>query len=142
MLKSGRYSEAIPLLTEWRDKSPYEVVAWMLLGSAYAGIGNPTEAEECFTTCTRLRPQFAFSYFQRGLARLEQRKFVGAIDDFGTHMRLEGRSVPALVNRTLAQYAIGDYAASQDDLESALALGATQTRIYFIRRWRANPFRR
>ena len=74
LLKSGRYSEAIPLLTEWRDKSPYEVVAWMLLGSAYAGIGNPTEAEECFTTCTRLRPQFAFSYFQRGLARLRAAK--------------------------------------------------------------------
>ncbi|QDT71655.1 serine/threonine-protein kinase [Lacipirellula limnantheis] len=133
LLRQGRYDDAAPLLTEWRDKEPYDLGAWMLLGSVNAGIGNLQEAEECFTTCTRLRPQFAFSYFQRGLARLAQRRYLGAIDDFGAHMRLGGQRVPALVNRALAHHANGNAQAALDDLNAALAAGAAQTRIYFIR---------
>lgn len=133
LLRQGRYGDAMPFLTEWRDKEPYDLSAWMLLGSAHAGIGNLQEAEECFTTCTRLRPQFAFSYFQRGLARFAQRRYLGAIDDFGAHLRLGGQPVPALVNRALAHHANGNDQAALHDLNAALAAGATQTRIHFIR---------
>lgn len=133
LIRKGRYGDAISLLTEWRDKEPYDFGAWMLLGSANAGIGNFQEAEECFTTCTRLRPRFAFSYFQRGLARFAQRRYLGAIDDFGAHLRHGGQPVPALVNRALAHHANGNDQAALDDLNAALAAGAAQTRIYFIR---------
>ena len=108
----------MPLLTEWRDKEPYDLGAWMLLGSANAGIGNLQEAEECFTTCTRLRPQFAFGYFQRGLARFAQRRYLGAIDDFGAHLRLGGQPVPALVNRALAHHANGNDQGALHDLNA------------------------
>jgi Tfp pilus assembly protein PilF len=110
-----------------------DLSAWMLLGNAYAGLGVPGEAEECFTTCTRIRPQYPFSYFQRGLARFEQRKYQAAADDFGSYMRRAGPSAAALINRALARHKDGNHEGALTDLDAALAAGGKQTRIYFIR---------
>ena len=133
LLRSGRYGDAIPLLTKWRDESPNDLSAWMLLGNAYAGMGIAGEAEECFTTCTRIRPGYPFSYFQRGLARFEQRKYQAAADDFGSYLRRAGPSAAALINRALARHKVGDREGALKDLNAALAAGGKQTRIYFIR---------
>ncbi|HEX6961324.1 MAG TPA: protein kinase [Lacipirellula sp.] len=133
LLQQRRYSEALPRLFEWRDHEPTNMAAWMLLGVAHAGMGNTVEAEECFTTCTRLRPQFAFSYFQRGLSRHQQRKYTAAAEDFGRYMKRRGISAAALINRALSYEALGNFDQALRDLNAALAAGARQTRIYFIR---------
>jgi tetratricopeptide (TPR) repeat protein len=133
LIERGRYGDALPDLLKLRDQTPKSLSAWMLLGVARAGIGNAAEAEECFTTCTRLRPQFPFSYFQRGLARLEQKKYAAAADDFSRYIEMCGVSPAALVNRALAREKSGAPQLALADLNAALAAGATQTRIYFIR---------
>jgi serine/threonine protein kinase/tetratricopeptide (TPR) repeat protein len=133
LIQQGRYGDALPMVTKWRDKSPTDLSAWMLLGVASAGIGNHLDAEECFTTCTRLRPKYPLSYFQRGLARYALQKYREAATDFSKHIELEGPSVASLVNRALARHAVGEEETALDDLDAALAAGAAQTRIYFIR---------
>lgn len=133
LMHQGRYRAAIPRLEAWRDGDSGNVAAWMMLGAAYAGIGNHADAEVCFTTCTRLRPQLPLSYFQRGLARQQLKKFRGAVDDFSQYVQRAGQQPAALINRALASRELGDYTAAADDLDAAIDGGATQTRAYFIR---------
>lgn len=133
LIGAGRYAEALPLLVAWRDEAPTDVSAWMTLGHAHLRMGNLADAEECFTTCTKICPRAPMGYFQRGVARLERRDYAGAVEDFSTVLDLPGCHAPALINRALARRALGDYPAALADLDAALADGAIQTRVYFIR---------
>lgn len=133
LIASGRYSDALPRLIDWRNRSPADLSAWLLLGNAYAGIGNPSEAEACYTFCTVYRPGFVFSFFLRGLARFDQGKLQGAVEDFSRVLQLGGCPTAALVNRALAYDRLGDYQAALADLNAALARGNAPTRLYFIR---------
>lgn len=133
LLAKGRHGEALPRLIEWRDRSPNDVSAWLLLGNAYAGIGNPSEAEECYTVGVVQRPEFAYSYFLRGLARYELHKYQGAVDDFNTVLKLGGCPTAARINRALALYGANDLDGALADLDSVLELPGAPTRLYFIR---------
>jgi serine/threonine protein kinase/tetratricopeptide (TPR) repeat protein len=133
LMQDGRFEAALPHLQRWRDKEPSELTAWMFLGSAYAGVGKPEEAESCFTACIHLRSTFAASYFQRGLARLQQKKYASAVNDFTRFAQMKGSHAAALVNRALAYQALGDHDLAVTDLDAALTVSPAQTRIYFIR---------
>jgi tetratricopeptide (TPR) repeat protein len=132
LVRQGRFGDALPHLILWRDKTPNSVAAWLMLGVAHAGMGNVIEAEDCFTTGTRLSPQFGFSYFQRGLARHERGQYSAAAADFSRYLDLRGASPAALINRALAYHAMDANESALRDLNAALTVGARQTRIYFI----------
>jgi serine/threonine protein kinase/Flp pilus assembly protein TadD len=131
--RHAKFSEALPELLSWRDSDRSNMAAWMLLGQAYAGMGDDAQAEICFTTCTRLRPQLSIGYLQRGLSRHRQKNYSKAADDFGQFIELKGSSSIGLINRALAYHELGDDTSALDDLNSAEAAGAVPTRLYFIR---------
>jgi tetratricopeptide (TPR) repeat protein len=133
LLQRGKAAEALPLLTRWRDGSPGDLSALHLLANAHMQMHNPVEAEECLTTAIAQEPKYAFSYFHRGLLRLNQRKYAGAADDFSMHMTLGGPRVPALINRAIARKGAKDFAGSLTDIDAAIAVGTKQTRVYFMR---------
>jgi serine/threonine protein kinase/tetratricopeptide (TPR) repeat protein len=133
LLRRGKAAAALAILTKWRDASPMNLSALVLLSDAHLKMGSPADAEECLTTCIAQEPKYAFSYFQRGLARLEQRKYHDAANDFSTYMTLGGQRVPALVNRAIARNKAKDLNGSLADIDAVLAAGTKQTRVYFIR---------
>jgi serine/threonine protein kinase/tetratricopeptide (TPR) repeat protein len=133
LLRHGKAVVALPILVRWRDASPGDLSALNLLANAYMLMHNPVEAEECLSTAVAQEPRFAFSYFHRGLVRLDQRKYAGAADDFSMHITLGGPSVPALVNRAIARNGAKDFSGSLADINAAIAAGTKQVRIYFMR---------
>jgi serine/threonine protein kinase/lipoprotein NlpI len=133
LLQHGKAAAALPLLTRRRDASPGDLTALHLMANAYMLMHNPVEAEECLTTAIAQEPKFAFSFFHRGVVRLEQRKYLEAADDFATHMKLKGPRVSAFINRAIARKGAKDFAGSLADLNGAIAAGTKQTRAYFMR---------
>jgi serine/threonine protein kinase/tetratricopeptide (TPR) repeat protein len=138
--QQAKFAEAIPDLLSWRDSDRSNIAAWMLLGQAYSGVGDDAQAEICYTTCTRLRPQLAIGYLQRGMSRYRQKKYRDAAEDFSEFIKLKGTSSTGLINRALAYHELRDKdhdlkneKSALDDLNAAEAAGATQTRLYFIR---------
>jgi serine/threonine protein kinase/tetratricopeptide (TPR) repeat protein len=133
LLTQGRYEAALPRLIEWRDRSPTDLTAWLLLGNAYAGVGAAADAEECYTAAIVQRPDFAYSHFLRGLARYEVHKYQGAVDDFTVVLKLGGCPLAARVNRALALYGAKELDEALADLDAALEHPAAPVRLYFVR---------
>ena len=91
------------------------------------------EAMACFTTCVALRPDFAESWFSRGLSYLNREDLDRALADFDQAARLRPDWYEPPLHRAIARGAMGDHRRAENDLTRALELGAPESRIYFLR---------
>jgi len=133
-----RYRQALPLLEKVRRRTPRDFSIWLLTGNCLVGLGRLEEAEGCYTTCVALRDQSPWGYFRRGLCRLELHRYPGAEADFSQTVALKALASQAMItqalfNRAVARQRQGRWQEAVDDLTRAIDLGATETRIYFVR---------
>jgi serine/threonine protein kinase/predicted Zn-dependent protease len=133
LMLAGKYGEAIPALQQWRDQTPGDLSAWIVLANAYAGIGNHAEAESLLTTAARMRPAEPLSRFLRGVARQAQQKHVGAVEDFTAVLQREPRHLAAQVNRAISLHALHRDREALADLEQAIDSQHAPARVYFVR---------
>ncbi len=133
LLDARNYRQAKPLLIALRDHSPTDPVPWLLLGDANAALGALAESEGCLTTAIALRPESYMGYYHRGRCHMDQKRYEDALMDFEQVIRLRPQLACGILNRALAHKAMGNYVEATADLTRALELGATQTRIYFLR---------
>lgn len=61
----------------------------------------------------------AHAYFGRGLARLQQEKWIGARDDLTASIAIEPRNAEAFASRGMARKALGDYTGLLEDAHRA-----------------------
>ncbi len=132
-LRHGRYADAAPRLEAACQAAPFDVSLWLLWGNALVGCGRLSEAEGCYNTCVNQWPESYLGWWYRGLCRMEQRKFREAQLDFEQVLQRRPDFLPALINRGLAHREQGQLVEAEGDLSDALARGATQTRLYFLR---------
>ncbi len=132
-LRQGNYEEAIVRFEKLRQRQPYDVSLWLLLGNAYAGAGRWSEAEGCFTVCVTLWPNSHLGYFYRGLSRMDLRKYLPARDDFSEVLAQRSDFVPVLINRAVASREAGQTDDAIADLNRAIELDGDQPRLYLMR---------
>jgi tetratricopeptide (TPR) repeat protein len=66
LTKSGRISEAIPLLMQTMEKYPSSLEGWMRLGELWYRAQRPDRAQACFEQAVRLSPDLAEAWFRLG----------------------------------------------------------------------------
>ena len=128
-----QFTAALPLISALRDKNPHDAVAWLLLGDTYAGLRKFERAEECFSAADALLPVSHLPLHHRGRCRMDLGQFQLAVEDFDAVLEMRANFPPCLLNRALAQAALGNHAAAIVDYTTALDHGAPYTRIYFLR---------
>ena len=133
LVREGQYEAALPILEQLRDELPRDFHRWYLLGTAYAGVARMSDAEACYTACVALEPDSDLPYYSRGHARLENRRFAEAIEDFSHAWQLRPDNVACLINRALAKKALEDLPGAMEDLEQALQLPGRRLRVYLLR---------
>lgn len=129
----GQFATALPLISTLRDQKPHDAVVWLLLGDTYAGLRKLDRAEECFSTANALLPVSHLPLHHRGRCRMDLGQFQLAVEDFDAVLQMRANFPPCLLNRALAQAALGNHAAAILDYTTALDHGAPYTRIYFLR---------
>jgi len=84
-----------------------------------------------------LRPDFAWAWYNRGLAHRRQRHFEQARDDFDKANAVQPGHAQGYINRALAKEGLKDYDGAVRDLTIALELGEGHngplTAVYFLR---------
>jgi len=128
-----RYREALPLLLLAAERDPQHFWARLLLGLCHDALAQDQEARACYTTSIALRPDFPWTYFNRGLVYLRQNDLKSARADFDRVIHLRPDFAEVYINRALVWQGMKDYQAAIQDLTHALELGAPYTRIYFMR---------
>jgi tetratricopeptide (TPR) repeat protein len=69
-------------------------------------------------------------WLQRGFAKLKQKNFEGAIDNFNRVLQKEVHSIEALNARSVAQYHLARYPEAVESLREAILLRSTQSILY------------
>ncbi len=128
-----RYEAAAQALEELGVSSSRDHTLWFCLGNCYLSMQEYARAADSFTTAVALQPKFTLGYEHRGLARLCAKDYAGARRDFDTVLQREPDCLSALVNRAIACQSLGETKMAVQDLTRALALGCTETRVYFLR---------
>src|SRR5262249_27649151 len=67
----GRLLKAKTLLEEATEKHPQDYWSWLLLGVCYDGLLRYSESAACYTTAIAIWPDFAWTYYNRGLANYD-----------------------------------------------------------------------
>jgi len=122
-----------PLLTTLRDLRPTDPVPWLLLGDTNAALDLFPESIGCYNTTVALWPNSYITYFKRGLCYLQKNRYLEALSDFEQVIRLRPQLSCGYLNRAIVNQAMSRYQEAIADLTKALEMGATQTRIYFLR---------
>jgi tetratricopeptide (TPR) repeat protein len=133
---AGRHAEALAKLAAFTDRHPGHYMAWYARGISHYAVGQWAEAAAAFGVCAALKPEMPWSYFDRGLVRLQQKNFAAAEADFATVLRLPpdpALTTHALVNRAIAREGRSDWAGADADLTAALDRADAPTRAYFLR---------
>ncbi|MCA9167986.1 MAG: protein kinase, partial [Planctomycetales bacterium] len=132
-LQRQDYSIAAAELESLRDENPHDISLWLLLGNAYAGQQQWSDAESCYTVCITHWPTSHVGYFYRGLARLDQKNYAGARDDFSAVLERRNNLSAALINRAVANRQLQAWPEALTDLNAAIALDDSQPRLYLMR---------
>jgi serine/threonine protein kinase len=135
---AGRCREALPLLQEATARDPGNFLAWFAQGYCHDLLAQHNDAVSCYTTCIALRPDFAPSRYNRGLARLwrnDASRQDGrlALADLDETLRLDPGMVDAYVNRAIARQRLNDPRGAVADLTLALERRPELLRAYFMR---------
>ncbi len=73
------------------------------------------------------------AYQIRGLARIKQNKYDGAIEDYKKALHFDPENITLWHNLTLCHIQKEDYKAAEDDLGKLLAVAPKYTRAYLMR---------
>src|SRR5262249_13626906 len=133
LLSRGRPQQALPVLVEATGRFPQDFWCWFLLGVCDDHLGQGNEAIACYGTCLAIAPDSPGAYFNRGLAQLRLGRPAQAEADFDRVIALRQLLIEAHCNRALARIALKKYDDAIKDLNEALALGADQTYVLFLR---------
>jgi tetratricopeptide (TPR) repeat protein len=140
-LHQKEFRKAIPHLAEATRLDPQHFWAWYFLGNCYAEMRQFPEAISCYSACLALAPDPSatyFAYFQRATTYLKRGRTVEAAADLDEavktlsalppELRHDEQPKPYLLRAELAVRQM-DYAAAEQSLTDALALGVLETRI-------------
>src|SRR5581483_8650831 len=95
----GHYREALELLRRTTQEDPRNLPAWFVRGNCYYELLQDVHAVACYNTCVALRPDFSWSWFNRGLAHLRLRDYRQARDDFDQVLHLQPGLAEAFISR-------------------------------------------
>lgn len=129
----SKYGQALRRLIPFSEKNPRHFMSWYVRGICHDGVAQLAEAHAAFTVCVTLRPEFRWSYFSRGLVRLQQKRFELAETDFSRSLELHPTWTAALINRAIAREGMRDWNGAVHDLNAALSRADASPRIYFLR---------
>src|SRR5262249_33591414 len=121
LMLAGRHREALAKLIPFSDRHFDHFMAWLLRGACHDGVGQNSDAAAAFTVCGALRPDLAGPRFNRGLIRIQQRRYADAVQDFDEALHLRPAWTGALINRAVAREGCRDLAGAETDLTAALA---------------------
>ena len=133
LLAERKYREASERLTRLRDKHPTDPVVWLLLGNAFGGLGQHSDADGALTTAIALEPRSYVARFNRGLCRLQQQKPLEAVADFDLVLATNPKLVCGLLNRALAYEAAQEYELALADLDAVITTGESPPRALLLR---------
>lgn len=131
-IAAGRLREALPLLQKAVYDEPQNFWASFVLANCCDRLGQDSRAEARYGICIALKPSFAWSHFNRGLALLRQQDYRAACADFDTVLKIRPGLADAHLNRALARQGLQQFEGAEQDLTDALKLGGP-TRLYFLR---------
>ncbi len=102
--KTGRFSEALPLLDRATTSDPQHFWAWFLRGNCYFFQGQTGEAARCYSVCISLDPAQAPPYLNRSKVLSGQRDWVRATQDADRAVALDPNWVEAQIEAALVRY--------------------------------------
>src|SRR5205807_1717191 len=113
-------------------------LAWSVQGYCHSLLFQYGEAIACFTTCIALRPDFAPSHYNRGLARLYRNEDArqdnqAAAADFTEAVRLDPGLIDAYFDRAVARHRLKDPRGAIADLDRVLEMRPGRIEAYFNR---------
>lgn len=128
------YEEALKHYDRLIDSQKVDAMALYRRGVARDALGQTDRALADYNEATRLGPQFAEPFFERGLLLATRKgEFGRAIADFDKVLSLEPGNVDALIRRGDAYRQMGDIARAMADLNRAVELAPANYRAYFGR---------
>lgn len=123
---------SVPLL-DADALDPQSRITRFLLGLCYDGLDDPRAAVACYDVCVALVPDFVGGYFNRGLARVKQKQFERAREDFDRVIQLRPDLAEYYLNRGLVRASLGNHEGAVEDFTAALKRDEKLTRLYFLR---------
>src|SRR5205807_679343 len=122
----GRWAEVLPRLTEITQQDPKDAYAWSLRGYCLFHSRSQehwSEASDCYTHCLALQSDNAWARFSRGVVRIRQGNFAGAVADFDEVIDLKPEHFDlgtVYAERALAKASRKHYQEALADLEIAV----------------------
>ncbi len=128
-----KFPQALRKLIPFTEKRPSHFMGWYVRGVCHDGMAQHRDAAAAFDVCVALKPEFAWSYFARGFARLHGRRYGGAVEDFTEALKRHAKWRSALINCALAFEGSDRLQEAESDLTEALKLPDVPTRVYLLR---------
>jgi serine/threonine protein kinase/Flp pilus assembly protein TadD len=129
----GQYRKALPLALQATRLDPRDFWAWFTLGLCHERLTQDVDAAACFGTCIALRPDSPFGWFNRGVVQLRRGDFDKADLDLERASSLDPKWPEPFLERAITESESGKPALAVQNYTRAIELGATDTRIYFLR---------
>lgn len=133
LARRGEYRKARPLALEATRLDPRDFWGWFTLGLCQERVGQDAEAAASFGTCIALNPASPFGWFNRGVVHLRRGDYPAARLDLDRASGLDPNWPDPYSERAVAENLEGKPADAVRDYTRAIELGATDTRLYFLR---------
>ncbi|MCA9262408.1 MAG: tetratricopeptide repeat protein, partial [Planctomycetales bacterium] len=135
-IEAGRYREAQDELRVLLGVHPDDPSLWILQGHSWAGLGELSLADECYSMSTALAPNIAFAWFQRGRGRMDQGRYAEASNDFTRACELQPSFMEAWLNHAICLRKTNRHSDAELVLTHAIELPDVReipVRAYFLR---------
>ncbi len=130
---AGEFRRALPLALKATRDDPRSLWSWFILAYCNDRLDRDAEAVACYGTCIALRPEFPFSWVNRGIVQVRREQYDQAVADFDRAEALRPDWSEPPLNRAVADLARNDTDAAIRDIARALGRGAPEGRALFLR---------
>jgi tetratricopeptide (TPR) repeat protein len=107
--------------------------AFELVGQALLTDGNPRKSIEYYDKAIRLKPDFAFAYYMRGLTYGILKEYQQCLEDLNEALRIEPDNAEAYSMRAFTYGVLGDYLRAVEDSKKAIRLKPDYAEAYVNR---------
>ncbi len=118
-LDRGRPPEWLELFEGPPHDAPYSALLWLLLGDCQADLGQSADALASYNLAVTYQPDVVWTYFRRGVLRLDRHEYRDAAADFDHFLR-KREDPTAYLHRALARIGLRDFAGARQDLAEAM----------------------
>ena len=132
-LEARNYAGAAAKLRAAASSGSPRYSVWMGLAAAEKSRQRHASAIEALAAASALRPESAWPYFHRGIARMELKDYPGAAIDLDRFLEFLPDNPDGLLNRAIVRLETRDYRGAIADLDRAERAGSTHTRLYRVR---------